>query len=403
MLKNLKLKNAQKIVEEERRKLAKRNSGITLIALVITIIVLLILAGISIATLTGENGILTRANDAKVETRGAAVEERKNLWKSEQDLDKRLGTSDAKELNELLDELENENLLIGNERQTIEETGKITIGSRTIEFEETKFAYISGMMDADMEVGIDVRVIVDFEKYYNNLTDNQKLQWMEECVPGAKEAIENKYSIKITTFEDFINYFVQYANEESNENLTREKMITMFKQEVLPYSFTVNVADKYTTRLGNIEPSEWSGTKYYSIYPSAGQYFFRPSTYFSDGNYKITLTDSLGLVNEEISVKYPFDVYGSLKVVDTDQTTYGHPYFIENNNPIYIYNEEGKKLNFSDHFITVEVDGESFEYYDTVNNPLNLQIDGIYVIETNVNGNRAVGFIQLYDLPEQQN
>ena len=37
MLKNLKLKNAQKTREKERRKLAKRNSGITLIALVITI------------------------------------------------------------------------------------------------------------------------------------------------------------------------------------------------------------------------------------------------------------------------------------------------------------------------------------------------------------------------------
>ena len=46
----------------------RNNSGITLIALVITIIVLLILAGVSIATLTGENGILTRAQDAKTKT-----------------------------------------------------------------------------------------------------------------------------------------------------------------------------------------------------------------------------------------------------------------------------------------------------------------------------------------------
>ena len=45
-----------------------RNKGITLIALVVTIIVLLILAGVSIATLTGENGILTRANDSKTQT-----------------------------------------------------------------------------------------------------------------------------------------------------------------------------------------------------------------------------------------------------------------------------------------------------------------------------------------------
>ncbi len=42
----------------------KNQKGITLIALVITIIVLLILAGVSIAMLTGENGILTKATGA---------------------------------------------------------------------------------------------------------------------------------------------------------------------------------------------------------------------------------------------------------------------------------------------------------------------------------------------------
>ena len=50
------------------RKTSKNEIGITLIALVITIIVLLILAGISIATLTGENGILIQAQNAKEQT-----------------------------------------------------------------------------------------------------------------------------------------------------------------------------------------------------------------------------------------------------------------------------------------------------------------------------------------------
>ena len=45
-----------------------KSKGITLIALVITIIVLLILAGVTIATLTGENGILTKATTAKEQT-----------------------------------------------------------------------------------------------------------------------------------------------------------------------------------------------------------------------------------------------------------------------------------------------------------------------------------------------
>ena len=52
-----------------------KNKGITLIALVITIIVLLILAGISIAMLTGENGILTKASTAKDETKKAQYKE----------------------------------------------------------------------------------------------------------------------------------------------------------------------------------------------------------------------------------------------------------------------------------------------------------------------------------------
>ena len=44
---------------------SKKNGGITLIALVVTIIVLIILAGVSISMLTGQNGILTRAAEAK--------------------------------------------------------------------------------------------------------------------------------------------------------------------------------------------------------------------------------------------------------------------------------------------------------------------------------------------------
>lgn len=53
----------------------KENKGITLIVLVITIIVLLILAGISIATLTGDNGILNKASTASEETKKKEYEE----------------------------------------------------------------------------------------------------------------------------------------------------------------------------------------------------------------------------------------------------------------------------------------------------------------------------------------
>ena len=56
-----------------------KNKGITLIALVVTIIVLLILAGISISMLTGQNGVLTRAAESKVKTEEAEKQENERM------------------------------------------------------------------------------------------------------------------------------------------------------------------------------------------------------------------------------------------------------------------------------------------------------------------------------------
>ena len=67
---------------KEKTELKQKNQkekGITLIALVITIIVLLILAGVTIATLTGENGILTKATEASKKTGQASAEEQVQL------------------------------------------------------------------------------------------------------------------------------------------------------------------------------------------------------------------------------------------------------------------------------------------------------------------------------------
>ncbi len=56
-------------------KMKERNKGITLISLVITIIVLLILAAITISALSGENGILKQAQRARLENKRATVKE----------------------------------------------------------------------------------------------------------------------------------------------------------------------------------------------------------------------------------------------------------------------------------------------------------------------------------------
>ena len=63
-----KLKERKCTKKLEIRERFKNNKAITLIALIVTIIVLLILAGVSIATLTGDNGLLTKAQEAKEAT-----------------------------------------------------------------------------------------------------------------------------------------------------------------------------------------------------------------------------------------------------------------------------------------------------------------------------------------------
>ena len=79
------------------RKNLKNQKGITLIALVVTIIILLILAGISIATLTGENGLLNKANVAKEESKKAEYKEELELIGQELQIEQKTENFDTKE------------------------------------------------------------------------------------------------------------------------------------------------------------------------------------------------------------------------------------------------------------------------------------------------------------------
>ena len=108
------------------------NRGITLIALVITIIVLLILAGVTIATLTGENGILTKASEASRETEIANEQEQVSLAY--------IAASSGKWGEEITPEDIQKELekLVGENKTETTENGNGTIN---VEFLETKNNY----------------------------------------------------------------------------------------------------------------------------------------------------------------------------------------------------------------------------------------------------------------------
>ena len=79
MVKLKQIQNGTQKIGGYQMKRNVNNNGITLIALVVTIIVLLILAGVSINMLTGQNGILNRAAEAKEKTETASKDEQRKL------------------------------------------------------------------------------------------------------------------------------------------------------------------------------------------------------------------------------------------------------------------------------------------------------------------------------------
>ena len=70
-----------------------KEKGVTLIALVITIIVLIILAGVTINALVGENGIITQAQKAKNDTEQGKKEEESGLLRLEEQINQAIGES----------------------------------------------------------------------------------------------------------------------------------------------------------------------------------------------------------------------------------------------------------------------------------------------------------------------
>jgi len=72
-------KNLKNLKTKEILKMKRNQKGITLVALVVTIIVLLILAGISLNLVAGSNGILTRASNAANTNYRAAAREATEL------------------------------------------------------------------------------------------------------------------------------------------------------------------------------------------------------------------------------------------------------------------------------------------------------------------------------------
>lgn len=145
-----------------QKKHFKTNKGITLIALIITIIVLLILAGVSIATLTGENGVVKEATTAKQASEVKSWEER---------IDTAILEAEKNHLNpsidDVIEELEKAGI-IEDASKVDKETGAIITKEPSYEIGGKLDDYLS---DDDVEIGENPSIPSESEDNVNNEDD----------------------------------------------------------------------------------------------------------------------------------------------------------------------------------------------------------------------------------------
>ena len=99
----------------------KENKGVTLIALAVTIIVMLILAGVTISALTGNSGITTKAKQAKMLSEAKTEEEAIRLVVTYTNMQKNIGEENIIYLGE---PLHDKDLVSGNQWKVILDTEK---------------------------------------------------------------------------------------------------------------------------------------------------------------------------------------------------------------------------------------------------------------------------------------
>ena len=269
----------------------EKQRGITLIALVITIIVLLILAAISIATLTGQNGILNQADNAKKETERETAKEKvalEVLGSYGED-----GSIDIRTLNKNLENVKGltSGLPITYLPATVTVDGyniKISEkGEVSIEEENNETPPVQEQPITNLKIGDKVQYIdknnnkINCVVLYDNTTSYGIQIISEDIVDTLKLGDDNNYDVSMESYNNSLNILNNKANDYLNPvyaSATRSvgsppDMANMdsYEEDYMDY----DQMSKSELNIANIGKEYWyagrindkaAGTNYYSVY-----------------------------------------------------------------------------------------------------------------------------------------
>ena len=130
----------------------RNKNAITLIALVVTIVVLLILAGVTISLLLDENGIIAKSKDARNANRAGTIRDEISLWEADKVASEN-GAGSHESMDAFLTRLKTRGLINDEDIQKIKDTRELQVGKEIIKFPSDAKTLVQAFNDGEIQVG----------------------------------------------------------------------------------------------------------------------------------------------------------------------------------------------------------------------------------------------------------
>ena len=259
------------------KKTFKNSKGITLVALVITIIILLILAGISISALTN-TGIFQKAKDAKQKSENAALDQNTKLDEYEKELDQYLPQK-------LIDKVNDGTIKVGDYISYTPDgasTENILQELATYSGSENENTTSTLTQEIDKKTGLKWRVLDVKDEKIRLISDRPTTSKITLYGPkGYNNAV---YLLDKTCK-------TLYNNSKLASNVQNLKIEDI--QEHLAYDYT-----QYTNSF--VDTGKYGGTKEYTTYKNYTNIFAKEKTGWVDGTQgtELSLSEQTTPINE---------------------------------------------------------------------------------------------------------
>ena len=350
----------------------KKQKGITLIALVVTIVVLLILAGVTLNLLLDENGIIAKSKDARIETRASQVEDEVGMWKQHNFINKE--SNQAQESADTMlaslisrkllteDEIDRNQELITIKKKDGTVIKEISYSSVTINISKFPATEKSGavILTVDSVDGLTKIDVSQGDEGLNNFVNSLSEEQKKEIIRNEYIKLVNKQdpSANCTTFQNVLDWLKnKNIIEEATEDAFWTKLLSkqgldknlIYILEEVYFNESTNMIEVYTVT----NPANETSNKY--IATENGTYTFKVQDAVTGKTYtkkvevtnvdtslpEYALVSEKNIRNDSIDIMLKFELTG-------EYTEFENAYIIFKGEKIdisSIINNEEKKVN----------------------------------------------------------